>query len=181
MSSSTTTTTAERALALLGKNINSEQVAAALGVSPSAISQLLSDPEFTSKVNELKFANLTKHSSRDARYDALEDRLLGKLDDLVDCMTRPMEIVSTLVKINGAKRRGVNTPESLTARKEVVQLVLPIQILNNFQKNSQNQVIQAGDQHLITVQSATMKQLLHKERGTPDVQTPTAQYLELPT
>jgi predicted transcriptional regulator len=171
MGNSTTTTTSERALALLGQNVSTEQVAAALGVTPSAISQLLADPEYTSRVNELKFTNLTKHTSRDSRYDNLEDKLIGKLEDMVEYMTRPMEVVTTLVKINAAKRRGVNAPESITTRKEVVQLVMPVQIINQFQKNSQNQVIQAGEQQLVTVQSATMKTLLQNERGTLDVQT----------
>jgi len=166
---STTTTTEDRALALLGQGLGPEVVAAAVGVSTSRISQLLSASEFAAKVAELRYENLAKHNSRDATYDTLEDTLVEKLKDCLPFMMRPMEILKAIQVINTAKRRGVSAPEHITNQQTVVQLVMPTQIIQNFTKNINNQVIKAGDQDLITVQSSRMSNLLETMKGATDV------------
>jgi len=98
--STTTTATEARALSLLGQGLGPEVVAAAIGVSTSRISQLLSDPEFSAKVAEARYNNLAKHNSRDAAYDAMEDSLIEKLRDLMPYMMRPMEVLKAIQVIN---------------------------------------------------------------------------------
>lgn len=173
--------TEQRALNLLGRGILPTQVAAALGVTDSAISQMLAKQEFADAVSELRYKNLLKHSERDVKADELEDKLLKKLDGLVPFLMRPLEVARTYQILNSAKRRGASAPEAITAQQEVVQLVMPVTITNQFTVNSANQVISAGQQPLITVQSGTMKSLLdkHKEsqnvkllpHGSPETQT----------
>jgi hypothetical protein len=75
-------------------------------------------------------------------------------------MIRPLEILKAIQIINSAKRRGSSTPDSILAQKEVVSLVMPTQIIQQFTTNINNQVIQAGTQELITVQSGSMNALL---------------------
>ena len=58
-----------------------EQTASAVGLSVSRISQLLSDPEFSAQVAELRFNNLQKHNERDSAYDTMEEKLLKKLEN----------------------------------------------------------------------------------------------------
>ena len=162
---STTTSTEERALALLGQGLGAEVVASAVGVSPSRISQLISDPEFAAKVAELRFSNLVKHNARDEKYDKLEDKLLEKMENLIPFMMKPFEVLKAISVINGAKRRGISPPEQITGQQTVIPLTLPTAILQNFsakniQVNIHNQVIQAGDQQLVTVQSSRMDALV---------------------
>jgi hypothetical protein len=160
--------TEDRALQLLGQGIGPEMVASALGVTVSRISQLVSDPEFAARIAELRFKNLSKHNERDNRYDTLEEKLLEKLEDLLPLMMRPMEIVKTIATINGAKRRGSSVPEHITNQQTVIPLVLPIQIIQqfqNFQVNQVGQVIKAGNQDLTTVQSGSMNKLLESRKS----------------
>lgn len=162
---STTTSTEERALALLGQGLGAEVVASAVGVSPSRISQLISDPEFAAKVAELRFSNLVKHNARDEKYDKLEDKLLDKMENLLPFMMKPFEVLKAISVINSAKRRGISTPEQITGQQTVIPLTLPVAILQNFsakniQVNIHNQVIKAGDQELVTVQSSRMDSLV---------------------
>ena len=152
----TLTSTNERALALLGSGIGPEVVASAIGVSVSAISQLLSDPEFSAKVAQLRFESLSKHNIRDNAYDDLEDTLIERLRDCLPLMHRPMEILKAISVINAAKRRGASAPEQLTQQATVVQLVMPTQIINKFTANINNQVIKVGDKDLLTIQSGTL-------------------------
>lgn len=169
ISEKTLTSTESRALSLLGQGVSPAQTAAALGLTESAISQLLSQQDFAEKVAELRFRNLAKHSERDARADNLEDKLLKKLEDLVPFLMRPLEVARIYQIVNSAKRRGQTAPESLTNQQEVVPLVMPIQIINQFRVNGTNQVIQAGQQQLITVQSAGMQALLTKHKESQNV------------
>lgn len=169
---STTTTTEDRALTLLGQGISPEVVASAVGVSISRISQLVSDPDFAAKVAELRFENLAKHNERDSRYDTLEDKLLQKMEDLLPLMMRPMEVLKAISVINAAKRRGSSAPESIIQKQTVVPLMMPTQIIQHFTTNINNQVIKAGEQDLVTIQSARMTKLL--ETGVENV-LPTAE------
>jgi hypothetical protein len=168
----TRTATESRALELLGQNIHPSHVAAALGVTEGLISQYLADPEFVGSVAELRFKNLAKHNQRDLAYDSMEDDLLQKLKVHSEFLMDPMKIARLLQVVNSAKRRGSAAPESLIQKQEVISLTLPIQIVNQFTTNSANQVIKAGEQELVTVQSAQMSSLLTKHQSVPKLPPP---------
>jgi hypothetical protein len=169
MTQNVPTTTEERALALLGTGIAPETVAASLGISASRISQLLSQEEFAARVAELRFQNLAKHNQRDSAYDALEDNLLERLSDCLPLMHRPMEILKAIQVINAAKRRGQSTPESIIEKQQIIQLNIPVQIINKFQTNAHGQVttIETSDtkQNLLTIQSGSLDALLKGRKG----------------
>jgi hypothetical protein len=163
----TISATEERALTLLGQGIEPSQVAAAIGVTPARISQLISDPEFAAKVADLRFKSLQKHNERDGSYDSLEDELLEKLKHMIPYMLKPMEVLRAIQVINGAKRRGASSEGAIQNQTTVVQLVLPATIMNVFTKQEvkvdiNNQVIQAGDQSLVTAQVGMLQNLLKK-------------------
>jgi len=157
-STSTKNSTEERALQLLGAGVGPEQVAAALGVTTSRISQLLSDPEFSAQVAELRFNNLQKHNVLDSKYDEMEDQLVDKLKDCLMFMHKPGEILNAIRVINAAKRRGVSAPEQITQQNKVINLVMPTIITQQFTTNINNQVIKAGTQTLETIQTGNMKE-----------------------
>lgn len=156
MATSTTTTTEERALKLLGQGIPPSAVASALGVEVSRISQLLSDDDFASKVVELKFESLSRHNERDAVIDGMEDKLLEQLKYALPMMTRPMEIIKAFSVLNAAKRRGQSAPEQITAKQSIIQLNIPAVLLQHFTTNVHNQVVQVGEQSLLTIPSANL-------------------------
>lgn len=169
MSTSTTTSTRERALSLLGQGVGPEMVASALGVTPSAISQYLSQEDFLQEVAVLRYEALSKHNTRDSKYDDLEDLLLEKLENVIPFLIRPLEISRILTQINSAKRRGSSAPAEISSQAQVINLILPTQIIKQFTVNSANQVIRAGDQDLLTVQSGKMSELLARKQGAQDV------------
>lgn len=146
----------DRALTLLGEGIPAEQVAAALGVTPSAISQLLSEDEFKEKVLELKFQKLSAHNERDSAADALESKLLGKLEASVDMIYRPLELAKVYSVLNAAKRRGSSAPAHITQQQTIIPLILPTVLIHSFQANQVNQVTAVDNQDLNTIQSGTL-------------------------
>jgi hypothetical protein len=160
MATSTTSTTKERALSLLGQGIPPQAVANTLGVDISTISQLLSQEDFATAVVEKKFESLSKHNERDSHIDSLEDQLLSKMKDCMPFMTRPMEILKAFQVINLAKRKGQTAPESLQTKQTVIQLNIPQIVLDKFTANIHNQVIQIGERSLLTIPSGQMMKQL---------------------
>lgn len=146
----------EKALQLLGAGVTSEQVASALGVTPSRIAQLMSQKYFSDKVSALRYKALTAHNKRDGNYDSLEDKLLEKLDKALPLMIRPDTILKAMQVVNSAKRRGSSAPQSINNTQNVVNLILPSVITQKFATDINNQVIKAGDQSLLTMPSSQL-------------------------
>lgn len=155
-----TTGTRERAIELLGQGIAPVIVAQSLGCSESFISQLLSEEDFLKQVVELRYSALKKHNDRDSAYDALEDSLLERLQQTMSYLMDPMKIARILQTVNAAKRRGQSTPDSITQQSTIVNLTIPSVIVNQFRvtKDVNNQIIEAGDQKLVTIQSGTLRE-----------------------
>ena len=149
----------ERAVALLGSGVSSEQTASALGISASRVSQLLAEKTFSDKVTSLRYERLQKHNTRDGKYDTLEDQLLEKLEKSLPLMMRPGEILKSLQVVNAAKRRGQLAPTQIAASQTIVSLVLPVQITQRFSTNTHNQVVSTGKQDLVTMQSSQLLSL----------------------
>ena len=146
----------ERALSLLGSGVSAEATAAALGVSASRISQLLADEEFANKVAEIKYKKLKSYTERDNKYDEIEDRLLDKLTRSIPLIIKPRDILQSLKVINDAKRRGQQEIEPAVQVNQLVSIVLPQAITENFTVNINNQVIKAGNQELLTIPSGNL-------------------------
>lgn len=162
MSATTTgrTPTELRALELLGTgSLSIEMVAAACGVTPARISQLLSDAEFSEEVSARRFQNLQKHNKRDTNYDDIEDGLIDQFRQVMPMMMRPAEILKGIQVINAAKRRGISSPDTSSAQGTVVTINMPTKVVQHFTTNIHNQVIQAGSQDLITMQSSAIDKL----------------------
>lgn len=142
-----------RILELLGSGLSAEVVASAVGVTPAYVSQLLSEQNFAEEVTKRRFANLQAATKRDATYDELEDALIAKMQDLLPMMFKPQEVLRAIAVINGAKRRGAGAPEHTQINNTVVNLTLPAPILQQFITNANNQVIEVGNQTLVTMPS----------------------------
>ena len=146
----------EKALDLLGAGTPAEQVASALGVVPSRISQLMADEEFAARVVQKRYTSLKKHNDRDSNYDSLEDKLIQKLEKSLPFMMKPETILRAISVINGATRRGQSAPDQVVNQQTIVNLTLPEVITQRFTTNVNNQVIKTGDQDLLTIQSGTL-------------------------
>ncbi len=159
----------ERALALLAHH-NAATVASALGVSESYISQLLSDDYFAEKVKEARIQVLAKHDARDATYDQIEDELLNKFKKSLALMYRPSDILKAISVINAAKRRGgAATAGAASQTAQVVPLILPAAIVQQFTVNTANQVISTGQQTLLTIQSNNLDHLVNGRKNGQNV------------
>lgn len=129
---------------LLGSGLSNEIVASAVGCDSSYIGQLMSDATFAQEVVELRTLSLTANSSRDRNIDSIENKLISKLDALVDTgmLYKPREILQAFMIVNNAKRRGVPAHQSLQINQTIVALSMPRTVVNNFTLNAQKEVVE---------------------------------------
>lgn len=158
-------------LKLLQHGVTPTEASRAMGITPSAVTQLMQTEEIAPQVEEIRKKQIERSSALDAKYDHLEEVLVARLEQTVPLLMKPREIMDVLQKVNGAKRRGVvaSTP---TAAPTVVHLHLPTQIKNKFIVNSNNQVVAVGEQQLITMQSSNIAKLAEAKNALP---APTAE------
>lgn len=140
---------------LLAAGHTRSEAAAALGVTPSAVTQLAESMEVSEQI--------------DSQYDEIENMLLKQLKRTVPTLLRPAEIANVLTRVNQAKRRGSlhqdnNTPQT------VINLNLPTSIQNKFVLNSSNQVVSAGTQELVTIPSGAVTKLLEAQNESKQQQ-----------
>jgi predicted transcriptional regulator len=158
--------TESRALELLATGIDQVQVASALGITESRLSQIISNPEFARELVDARYKNLAKHNETDNLLDQVERKLIRKLDSTIDMVFKPTEIARMAAVVNGMKRRGASNPESLVRAKPSVKLNIPIAVINRFSMNAAGQVITAEvgseRQDLVTMQSSNLRELMNE-------------------
>lgn len=146
----------QKAIKLLGSGLSPGTVATAIGVSESRISQLMSQDDFAAEVTQLRFENLQKHNELDSLYDSMEAKVAKNVEEMLPLITRPADLLKLMSTLNSMKRKGQSAPEQMTHQNTVVNLLMPVQITQKFTTNVNNQVIQAGDQTLQTIQGSSL-------------------------
>lgn len=147
---------------LLRTSASRTDIADELGLTPSAVTQLVATPAVQASIASSKQETAAADAQLDESYDRIERTLLTQLERTVPLLMRPREIADVLTKINGAKRRG-GPLKSEPAQTVVLQLNLPVAIKNKFVLNQANQVVSAGSQDLVTLPSANVTKLLEQK------------------
>lgn len=152
---------------LLGQGLSNEIVATTVGCDPSYISQLMSDETFSQEVIALRAANLTAANSRDKSIDSIEDSLILKLKDAVDqnLIYKPNDIMRAFFTVNNAKRRGVPAHEAVVIQNRVVNLTIPQVVVNKFVTNIHNEVVEVGNDTLVTMDSRQLLDNMSNREG----------------
>jgi hypothetical protein len=162
-----------KAIKLLGQGLTQGVVAGCLGCTDSYISQLMSEPDFKQAVQEIRIASLQESTQRDNRINALEDKMISMVERTVTenpfAFKKGLDQVRALQMVNGLKRRGIAPDQDGNLQPDIktVNITLPVYIVNKYMTagasehitmNAQNEVLIAGEQKLVTMQSGTLKQ-----------------------
>jgi hypothetical protein len=85
---------------------------------------------------------------------------------MVDTMYKPSDVLRAFQVLNAAKRRGVPATEAVSNRQAVVNLTLPVQLVQNFITNSRGEVVEVEGQTLVTMPSSQLlRNLSESEKG----------------
>ena len=83
-------------------------------------------------------------------------------------MLRPAEILKAIQVVNAAKRRGQSAPEHINNQQTIVNITLPTSIATKFVTNVKNQVVEAGEQQLLTMPSSQLLTIANKGEQDED-------------
>lgn len=163
----------DRAVKLLGA-CTASQTAAALGVDPSYISQLLSEPDFANAVATERAKYVESGMSKDAGWDTIEQKCLNKMTDLVEWVQKPADIMRFAMMANGAKRRStiLGNADSNLGGDTVVHLHLPAAAMVNFQLNAAKEVVAVEGKTLASIPSSALLAHVKGDKQLPQLVAP---------
>lgn len=156
---------------LLTKGVSQIEAAKALGITPGAVTQLMEHPEVSAALETYRMAQIAQSSQIDAKYDTIELKLLEQLERVTPLLMRPGEIAQVLTRVNSAKRRGVAHTQAAGPAK-VLSLNIPIALQARFVLNGKNQVVEAGNQTLVTMQSSNIAKFAEAHNARPTLHSP---------
>lgn len=161
----------EQVKELLGSGLSPRVVADAVGCHESYISQLLGDEEFAADVTTRRTLALSAYKRRDASIDAIEDKLLVKLNEVIDsgAFYKPDALLRAFTVLNNAKRRGPAIQETHgTAAQTIINLTIPTAVMRNLTVSSTNEVIEADGRTLISKPAHALLKDLQLSAGAQD-------------
>lgn len=139
-----------RAQAMLSSGAPQIAVAAACGVDPSYIAQLLAQGTLIGATND-----------RDQQWNTIEDKLLARVSEIADSVTNPKAAISLLVMANKAVRRGT-TSNDLAKVNNTVQVVainVPERVRTKLTfSETGNLITQVGDRAMLTANKEQVAQ-----------------------
>jgi transcriptional regulator with XRE-family HTH domain len=159
----------EKVKELLGYGMSQEQVATAIGSTPGYISILMSDEKFSQEVIELRTQKLAVHTRRDESINSIEDKLIEKLGEIVSqgIIYKPADLLRAFAVVNRAERRGQAQQVAPVQQTQVVNLNIPVQVVQKFEISPQGEVVGIDERTLVTMNSSTLLERL-KTSGGPN-------------
>jgi predicted transcriptional regulator len=146
-----------RALNYLSAGLNESATASALGVSIPLISSYLSDPTFAATVKARRSETIANTEELQTNYSDAQLKLSRKLTALIaeDYPWTPLELVKvseTLDKLQ-EKYRPQKSSEEVSNTLNILQIVMPANIVAKYTTNAQNEIIAVDDKLLRTIDS----------------------------
>jgi len=120
-------------------------------------------PQLAQEVDALRVKHLSAANERDKKIDSLEDRILARLSELVDTVYKPQQLTSMFAVLNRAVRRGQPAHESVIVAQQIVNLTIPAAATRNFIVNQAGEVVQIGDQTMVTMPTHELLRKLSSE------------------
>jgi NADH dehydrogenase/NADH:ubiquinone oxidoreductase subunit G len=170
----------DRAISLLGQGFGGSQVAAAIGVDVSLVSQWLADPVIRAQVAELRSKVLQQAAAADTKLEDIETRALQLVSDKLVFVKSPMEAARIYATLNGAKRKtaGINPIDDANATASVtITLPASIKATVQVQLNSANQVVDVNGRSMATLPSRALPSLVTDVTAKTSDTVPTARQI----
>lgn len=156
----------DKAKNLLSAGVEYSLAAKILGCDVSYLSHLMNDPEFAAEVSARQVANAGDQVTITRDVTQLQVLALQKMRKLLEYETDLAEVRMCFKALNGATLRTPDVDPNAGRDQQVVQLRLPPVIALNFKVDINNEVIQAGDQVLVTMPSQDLlKMAMEKGNG----------------
>lgn len=148
----------DKAAEMLAAGISGATVASTLGCDPSYISQLLGRSDFKEKVSALKVARASAGMELDKLYDDTELVAAKSLQRMIPLIMKPQELLRAVEVLNKLKRRTSHDAVAGNQGTRIVNVILPPVAMTHFQVSANNEVVQVGENSMLTLPSHQFRQ-----------------------
>lgn len=149
----------EYAISLLAQGISTSQVAAAVGVDDSYISQLRADPEVQQSIAVARSEHAVADTQFDNTLERAESLALEKIEKNLPFANMGQALAAFRI-LNGARRRKDQFAQTEQHVSVTVSLTLPQATIPRYVTNSQNEIIEVEGQTMISATPKTLDQIL---------------------
>ena len=156
--------TKQRALDMLAQGMSNSQVANVLGVTDSAVSQLMEDEDFARLVQEKR----VKVSQEDERFDTkLEVGEEKALDNILAKMHfgNLGQQLAAFKTLNQAKRRKDTRITQPQQNGHTTNLILPAVIVPVYVKNSQSEIVEVDGKTMLSASATRLNEIVKERTG----------------
>ena len=161
----------EHAINLLAQGIPTSQVAAAVGVSDSYISQLKADEEVQRQIAEKQAAHSIADSNFDSTLERAEAMALEKIEKNLPFANMGQALAAFRI-LNSARRRKDELIQKDTAVSVTVNLTLPANNIPRYITNQANEIVEVEGKTMLSASVKTLDQILAARSGTDHKQLP---------
>lgn len=155
----------DKLISFLAAGVSQSAAAAACGVSPSLVSQLMESPELRDKLAMAKATSLSSDLEHDSRLDRVQDLVLSRVEATVGMITDPMKAVKALQMLSTVKRRTGETVGE-AAPTTIVTLDLPASAKVAISLSRDKQVIAIDGRSTATLPSKSLSTMLSERKKT---------------
>lgn len=167
----------EHAIQLLAQGIPTSQVAAAVGVSDSYISQLKADEEVQRAISEKQAAHSIADSNFDDTLERAESLALEKIEKNLPFANMGQALAAFRI-LNGARRRKDELVQKDTAISVTVNLTLPANNIPRYITNQANEIIEVEGKTMLSASAKTLDQILAARAGETQLALPQTTVVE---
>lgn len=152
----------EGLLELLAQGVSPVQAAAAVGVTESYVSQLLSDEDFAADVESRKVARTEQDLKYDQKIDAAEEVFLDNIERKASFANLQQSLHAFKV-LNGAKRRkDSRVGAGSSGPAVVVNLVLPAQFIPQHVINANNEIVEVDGRTMVSAAPKKLEEMVQR-------------------
>ena len=166
-------TNKEQIIALLSQGISAAQVAAAVGVSESYISQLRNDPEISDLIVTSGTAKLEAAALFDSSLERAELMALEKIEKNLPFANMGQAMAAFRILNSARKRKDAFATPVDQSTSITVNLTLPATAAARYVVNNANEIVEVEGKTMITATAKSLDSMLASRAGAALVQ-PTA-------
>jgi transcriptional regulator with XRE-family HTH domain len=161
-------TLADRIMELLGQGLSGSVVAAAVGVTPSYVSQLLENEDFRLEVSIRRAGKAEAGLARDNSWDGVEKLAIGKMFEIMEkgLISRPNDLIRIAQIANSAKRTAKELESADGAGAPTVVISVPEAAIVHFKMNSESQVIEIDARSTEALPTSQLQKQLAARRAS---------------
>lgn len=148
-----------------GRGFRQVEIAKAVGVEESYVSQVLSTPEYAALVEQFAVAQSEENEKFDEKLDKVEATALDIVSRKLNMATNLRDALNAATRLNAMKRRRDTAPATRAPQATIVPLILPQVVAVKYIANQQSEIVEVEGRTMLSATPASLEGLAQRVLG----------------